>query len=65
MHVERKKLADEPRWVFIAGIIGTSLTSIALVEGGAWWLLFVTVPLLVFWIWGLVLKNQRANSARE
>jgi hypothetical protein len=65
MQMERKKMADQPRWVFIAEIIAMSLTSIAVVGGGDAWLLFGTVPLLVFWICGLVLKSVRANSSRD
>jgi hypothetical protein len=63
--MERKKMADQPRWLFILEIIAMSLTSISAVRSGSAWLLFGTVPLLVFWIWALVLKSIRANSSSE
>jgi hypothetical protein len=63
--VERKKLADQPRWFFILEITAMCLVSVAAVRSGNAWLLFGTVPVLVFWTWGLVLKSIRAKGVRD
>jgi hypothetical protein len=60
----RKKVTDQKRWWYIGELIAVSLTSIAAVTGGYAWLLFGTVPLMVFWIWVLVLKSIREHHSR-